>query len=82
MFPSNNRSLTLYLYGALSGSDMDNERCLKNLRAWPLDCRSYTFVYSHRADLHVPSGYVNYMECNASEPFLLGRCFVFLCLNA
>lgn len=50
-----------YIYGALTGNDMDNERCLKNLRAWPLDCRSYTYVNSHRADLQVPRGYVNYI---------------------
>jgi len=50
-----------YIYGALTGNDMDNERCLKNLREWPLDCRSYTYVNSHRADLQVPRGYVNYI---------------------
>ena len=38
---------------------MDNERSLKNLREWPLDCHSYTYVNSHRADLKVPEGYVN-----------------------
>ena len=51
-----------YIYGALTGNDMDNERCLKNLREWPLDCRSYTYVNSHRSDLHVPRGYVNYVS--------------------
>ncbi len=49
-----------YIYGALTGNDMDNERCLKNLHEWPLDCRNYSYVNSHRADLKVPEGYVNY----------------------
>jgi len=51
-----------YIYGALTGNDMDNERCLKNLREWPLDCHSYSYVNSHRADLKVPEGYVNYIS--------------------
>jgi len=51
-----------YIYGALTGNDMDNERCLKNLQAWPLDCRSYSYVNSHRADLKVPRGYHNYVS--------------------
>jgi hypothetical protein len=51
-----------YIYGALTGNDMDNERSLKNLREWPLDCHSYTCVNSHRADLTVPEGYVNYIS--------------------
>lgn len=51
-----------YIYGALTGNDMDNERSLENLRAWPLDCRSYTFTNSHRADLRVPEGYINYVS--------------------
>jgi hypothetical protein len=41
---------------------MDNGRCLKNLREWPLDCHSYSYVNSHRADLRVPEGYVNYIS--------------------
>ena len=49
-----------YIYGALTGNDMDNERSLKNLREWPLDCHGYKYVNSHRADLKVPEGYVNY----------------------
>ena len=51
-----------YIYGALTGNDMDNERCLKNLREWPLDCHSYSYVNSHRTDLRVPEGYVNYIS--------------------
>jgi len=52
-----------YVYGALTGNDMDNERCLKNLREWPLDCHSYTYTNSHRSDLNVlPKGYVNYIS--------------------
>jgi hypothetical protein len=51
-----------YIYGALTGNDMDNERSLKNLREWPLDCHSYTYVNSHRADLKVPEGYGNYIS--------------------
>ncbi|MCK4275950.1 MAG: hypothetical protein KAX78_05515, partial [Phycisphaerae bacterium] len=51
-----------YIYGALTGNDMDNERCLENLRAWPLDCRHYSYTNSHRADLAVPEGYVNYIS--------------------
>ena len=51
-----------YIYGALTGNDMDNERCLRNLREWPLDCRSYTYVNSHRTDLAVPEGYINYVS--------------------
>jgi hypothetical protein len=51
-----------YLYGALTGSEMDNERSLKNLREWPLDCHNYSYVNSHRADLKVPAGYVNYVS--------------------
>jgi hypothetical protein len=50
-----------YIYGGLTGNEMDNRRSLENLRAWPLDCISYTYVNSHRADLHVPEGYVNYV---------------------
>jgi hypothetical protein len=51
-----------YIYGALTGNDMDNERCLKNLREWPLDCQNYTYANSHRSDLRVPRGYVNYVS--------------------
>jgi len=51
-----------YIYGALTGNDMDNERCLDNLRAWPLDCHNYRYANSHRADLAVPEGYVNYFS--------------------
>jgi hypothetical protein len=32
------------IYGALTGNDMDNERALRNLREWPLDCRSYAYI--------------------------------------
>ncbi|MDX9973658.1 MAG: hypothetical protein RBU21_11800 [FCB group bacterium] len=49
-----------YLYGALTGNDMDNERSLKNLQVWPLDCRSYTYKNSHRADLKNLGKYINY----------------------
>lgn len=51
-----------YIYGALTGNEMDNPRCLKNLQQWPLDCHSYRYVNSHRADLKVPAGYVNYVS--------------------
>jgi hypothetical protein len=51
-----------FIYGALTGNEMDNERCLKNLRAWPLDCHSYSYKNSHRADLKVPAGYTNYVS--------------------
>ena len=51
-----------YIYGALTGNEMDNARSLKNLREWPLDCHSYRYVNSHRADLKVPAGYVNYVS--------------------
>lgn len=51
-----------YIYGALTGNEMDNERSLENLRAWPLDCRSYIYRNSHRADLRTPDGYVNYVH--------------------
>jgi len=51
-----------FIYGALTGNDMDNERCLKNLQSWPLDCYRYAYVNSHRADLEVPEGYVNYIS--------------------
>ncbi len=51
-----------YIYGALTGNEMDNERCLRNLREWPLDCRTYAYRNSHRADLQVPAGYVNYVS--------------------
>ena len=27
-----------------------------------MDCRSYTYVNSHRADLQTPRGYVNYIS--------------------
>ncbi|GMV99973.1 MAG: hypothetical protein AMXMBFR84_11120 [Candidatus Hydrogenedentota bacterium] len=50
-----------YIYGALTGNAMDNERSLKNLQAWPLDCRSYTHKNSIRTDLSVPEEYVNYV---------------------
>jgi hypothetical protein len=49
-----------YIYGALTGNEMDNERSLKNLREWPLDCHNYSYINSHRSDLKVPAGYVNY----------------------
>jgi hypothetical protein len=51
-----------YIYGALTGNEMDNERSLRNLREWPLDCHNYAYVNSHRADLKVPAGYVNYVS--------------------
>ena len=52
-----------YIYGALTGNDMDNERCLENLQAWPLDCHNYTYQNSHRTDLQrIPKGYTNYVS--------------------
>ncbi|MBI5092481.1 MAG: hypothetical protein HZB26_08565 [Candidatus Hydrogenedentes bacterium] len=49
------------IYGALSENEIDTARAVTNLRAWPLDCRSYTFTNSHRADLSVPKECVNYI---------------------
>ena len=50
-----------YIYGALTGNEMDNARCLRNLREWPLDCRKYAYTNSHRSDLLTPDGYVHYI---------------------
>jgi hypothetical protein len=50
-----------YIYGALTGNDMNNERALKNLREWPLDCRSYRYVNSVRTDLRMSTDYINYI---------------------
>mgnify|MGYP000734202934 CR=1 FL=1 len=49
-----------YTYGAFTNNDFDNEKCIKHLRAWTLDCIEYDFSNSHRDDLHVESGYTSY----------------------
>lgn len=50
-----------YLYGALTGNEVDTARAMDSLRAWPLDCHSYTYANSHRTDLKVPEAYTNYI---------------------
>jgi hypothetical protein len=50
-----------YIYGALTGNEFDNKRALKNLQEWPLDCKNYDFKNSHRTDLAVPPGQINYI---------------------
>ncbi len=51
-----------YVYGALTGNEIDTRRGLENLRAWPLDCLQYPYANSHRADLHNLGGHVNYIQ--------------------
>ena len=50
------------IYGALTGNAIDVPRAVRNLQAWPLDCRSYTYTNSHRADLGVTGDTVNYIS--------------------
>jgi hypothetical protein len=50
-----------FIYGALTGNECENVRAVQQLREWPLDCVDYRRVNSHRHDLHVPTGYRNYI---------------------
>jgi len=47
-----------YLYGALTGNDVEPEASAEHLRSWPLDLRVWSYRNSHRADLRTPAGYV------------------------
>ncbi|MBI2431416.1 MAG: hypothetical protein HYV26_00915 [Candidatus Hydrogenedentes bacterium] len=51
-----------YIYGALTGSDCQNEEAVQHLRDYPLECINYRFTNSHRHDLRVPKGYTNYVS--------------------
>jgi hypothetical protein len=49
-----------FSYGVITGNDCEQDQSMKSLRAWPLDCRRYSYHNSHRDDLFVPDGYVSY----------------------
>jgi hypothetical protein len=47
-----------FLYGALTGNEVEGIPAVDHLRAWPLDLRVWSYQNSHRSDLRTPSGYV------------------------
>jgi hypothetical protein len=49
-----------FAYSAISGNDGELARAVKHLREWTLDCRSYSYRNSVRADLFPEEGYVPY----------------------
>jgi len=51
-----------FIYGALTGNDMEGDRAVNHLREWPLDLHRYSYRNSHRDDLYTPKGYREYAE--------------------
>ncbi len=51
-----------FIYGVLTGNDCQNAEAVRHLREYPLECINYRFTNSHRRDLHVPKGHVNYVS--------------------
>jgi hypothetical protein len=49
-----------FVYGTLTGNDLEVGPALAHLREWPLDLRIWSYQNSHRADLRTPPGYVPY----------------------
>ncbi len=49
-----------YTYGAITGNDCEQEKSLKHMREWQLDCISHNYTNSYRADLDTPYGYRAY----------------------
>lgn len=49
-----------FVYGALTGNDVEVDQSVKHLREWPLDLRIWAYQNSHRSDLHTPDGYTVY----------------------
>ncbi len=49
-----------FTYGAYTNNDFDNDKCLKHLQAWTLDCVEHNYQNSHRDDLFVEKGYTSY----------------------
>lgn len=47
-----------FLYGALTGNEVEADAAVEHLRGWPLDLRVWSYQNSHRADLMTPPGYV------------------------
>lgn len=47
-----------FLYGALTGNEVETVPSVEHLRGWPLDLRVWSYQNSHRADLRTPAGYV------------------------
>lgn len=51
-----------FIYGALTGNDMESDRAVGHLRDWPLDLHRYTYRNSQRDDIYTPKGYREYSE--------------------
>jgi len=49
-----------YVYGAITGNDCEQDRSLKHMREWQLDCIGYNYTNSYRSDLDTPHGYKAY----------------------
>ncbi len=49
-----------FVYGAITGNDFEEEKMVKHLREWVLDCTEYNYSNSHRDDLFVEPGYKSY----------------------
>ncbi|MCC7373178.1 MAG: hypothetical protein IT581_00880 [Verrucomicrobiales bacterium] len=47
-----------FLFGALTGYEIESDRAVEHLRGWPLDLRVWSYQNSHRSDLRTPAGYV------------------------
>ncbi|MFO0900923.1 MAG: hypothetical protein U0836_26135 [Pirellulales bacterium] len=49
-----------FVYGAITGNEIELEPAVRHLRDWPTDLRVWSYQNSHRADLHTPPGYTPY----------------------
>jgi hypothetical protein len=49
-----------FIYGVATGNDCDENKVVKHLREFPLDCVANNYSNSHRDDLTVERGYTSY----------------------
>lgn len=49
-----------FVYGSITGNDIELEPSVRHLREWPTDLRVWSYQNSQRTDLHTPPGYVPY----------------------
>jgi len=49
-----------YVYGAITGNDFEEDKMVKHLREWVLDCTEHSYRNSHRDDLFLEPGYKSY----------------------
>ncbi len=49
-----------FVYGTISGNDIEVAPSVQHLRDWPTDLRVWSYANSQRTDLHTPAGYTPY----------------------